>query len=144
MRSILCLFVVCLFTTTAAAQFSTKGAAARNAVPPAEPGQKKAMNEKARPGKAAAAADQASADTDLADALLIAMDTDHDGVVTKIEYREALKALAKVHKDKQGAMVVPDKAATDPAAAAPGADTGVGQGQGVAGGAAGANQRNNN
>src|SRR5215217_5759021 len=109
MRSILCLLVVCLCATTAAAQFSTKGAAARNAVPPAEPGQKKTTNEKTHPGKAATA-DQAGADSDLADALLNAMDTDHDGIVTKIEYREALKALAKVHKDKQGAMVVPDKA----------------------------------
>ena len=61
---------------------------------PRTPVQKKTTNEKGRPGKAGAA-DQAAADTDLADALLIAMDADHDGVVTKIEYREAMKALAE-------------------------------------------------
>jgi Ca2+-binding EF-hand superfamily protein len=142
MRSILCLLVVGLCATTAAAQFSTKGAAARNAVPPAEPGQKKAMNEKAHPGKAAAAADQAGADTDLADALLIAMDVDHDGVVSKIEMNKAMAALRKVHKDKQGNMVVPDKAAADSTAAAAGADTG--QGQAGVGAPAGANHRNDN
>lgn len=140
MRSILSLLVVCLFATTAVAQFGTKSATTRNTPPAAEPVQKKTTNEKAHSAKAAGAADQTGADSELADALLVAMDTDHDGVVTKIEYREALKALAKVHKDKQGAMAVPDKSTTDPNAAAAGADTGAGQGQGVAG----ANQRNNN
>jgi len=130
---------VCLFASTAIAQFGTKGATTRNTTPAAEPAQKKRTNEKAHPGKAAAA-DQAATDSDLADALLVAMDTDHDGVVTKIEYREALKALEKVHKDKQGAMAVPDKAKTDSTATAPGADAGAGQGQGGVG--AGANQRN--
>jgi Ca2+-binding EF-hand superfamily protein len=141
MRSILCLLVVCLFATTAAAQFGAKGATTRNAAPAADPVPKKTTNEKAHPGKAAAAADQAGADADLADALLAAMDADHDGVVTKVELNKAMAALRKVHKDKQGNMVVPDKAATDPTAAAPGADAGLGQG---AGAAAGANQRNDN
>ena len=80
---------------------------------PADATPKKTTNERAS-GKAAAAADQAGSDADLAGALLIAMDTDHDGIVTKIEYREAMKALGKVHKDTKGNMTVPDKAATDP------------------------------
>jgi Ca2+-binding EF-hand superfamily protein len=146
MRSILCLLVVCLFATTAAAQFGGKnGAAARPATPPADGVQKKATNEKGHPGKAAAAADQAGADADLADALLIAMDTDHDGIVTKIEMNKAMAALRKVHKDNKGNMVVPDKAATDPnAAAAAGADAGLAQDQAGAGAAAGVDQRNDN
>jgi Ca2+-binding EF-hand superfamily protein len=146
MRSILCLLVVCLFATTAAAQFGGKnGAATRTATPPADAGQKKTANEKGHPGKAAAAADQAGADADLADALLIAMDTDHDGIVTKIEMNKAMAALRKVHKDNKGNMVVPDKAATDPnAAAAAGADAGLGQDQAGAGAAAGVDQRNDN
>lgn len=144
MRSILCVLVVCLFATTAVAQFGKNGAAARNTAPPADQVQKKTTNEKGRPGKAVAA-DQAGADADLADALLIAMDTDHDGIVTKIEYRDAMKALAKVHKDTKGNMIVPDKAAADPnAAAAAGADTGLGEGQGGVGAAPTADGRNNN
>src|SRR6188508_2408595 len=91
MRSVLCLAVVCLFATTAAAQFGKVGAVPRTTTPPADAAAKKTTNEKAHPGKAAPAADQAGADADLADALLIAMDTDHDGIVTKIEYREAMK-----------------------------------------------------
>jgi Ca2+-binding EF-hand superfamily protein len=139
MRSILCLLVVFLSATTAGAQFSTKGAAARTATPAAEPVQKKTTNEKSHPGKATAA-DQAAADSELADALLIAMDVDHDGVVTKVELNKAMAALRKVHKDKQGNMVVPDKAAADSTAAAPGADAAQDQG----GAPNGANQRNNN
>ena len=42
------------------------------------------------------------------------MDADHDGVVTKNEMNKAMAALRKVHKDKQGNMTMPDKAATDP------------------------------
>ena len=137
MRSVLCLLVVCLFATTAVAQFKT-GAAARNAAPPADTAQKKTTNEKAHPAKATAA-DQAAADTELADALLIAMDADHDGVVTKIEMNKAMAALRKVHKDAKGNMVVPDKAAADPTAA-PGADAGVAQSAAPAGG----DQRNDN
>jgi Ca2+-binding EF-hand superfamily protein len=140
MRSVLCLLVVCLFATTAAAQFGRVGATARNTEPPADATPKK-TNDKGHPGKAAAAADQAGADADLADALLIAMDTDHDGIVTKIEMNKAMAALRKVHKDSKGNMTVPDKAATDPNAAQ-GAD--VGQGQDTAGALAGADQRNNN
>ena len=143
MRSVLCLMVVCLFATTAAAQFGKVGATARNTAPPADATPKKTTNEKAHPGKAAAAADQAGADADLADALLIAMDTDHDGVVTKIEMNKAMAALRKVHKDNKGNMVVPDKAATDPNATQ-GADAGAAQGQDAAGAPAGADQRNNN
>jgi Ca2+-binding EF-hand superfamily protein len=133
-----------LFATTAAAQFGKNGAAARNVAPAADQVQKKTANEKVHPGKAGAA-EQAGAETDLADALLIAMDVDRDGVVTKIEMNKAMAALRKVHKDNKGNMVVPDKAATDPnAAAAAGADTGLGEGQGGAGAAATADGRNNN
>jgi hypothetical protein len=145
MRSILCLLVVCLFATTAFAQFGGKnGAAARNAAKPADTTAKKTTNEKAHAGKAAAG-DQAGADTDLADALLIAMDADHDGVVTKVEMNKAMAALRKVHKDNKGNMVVPDKAAPDPnAAAAAGVDAGLGQGPGGVGAPATADNRNNN
>jgi hypothetical protein len=139
MRSVLCLLVVCLFATTAAAQFGKVGATARNTEPAADATPKK-TNEKGHPGKAAQAGDQAGADADLADALLIAMDTDHDGIVTKIEMNKAMAALRKVHKDNKGNMTVPDKAATDPNATQ-GADAGVGQGQGAP---AGADQGNNN
>jgi hypothetical protein len=140
MRSILCLLVVCLFATTAAAQFGGKnGAGARPATPPADAVPKKTTNEKGHPGKAAAAADQAGADADLADALLIAMDTDHDGIVTKIEMNKAMAALRKVRKDNKGNMVVPDNAATDPNAAGAGAAI---QDQAGVGAAAG-DQRNN-
>jgi len=144
MRSILSLLVVGLLATTAAAQFGTKGATTRNTTPAGEPTQKKTTNEKGHSGKAANAADQTAADSELADALLAAMDADHDGVVTKIEMNKAMVALRKVHKDKQGNMVVPDKAATDPNTTAPGADAGAGQGQDGVGAGAGANQRNNN
>jgi Ca2+-binding EF-hand superfamily protein len=129
------LFVVCIFATTAAAQFGNKAAAARNAAKSADATSKKTTNEKAHPGKAGAA-DQAAADAELVDAILMAMDTDHDGIVTKNEFRDALRALGKVHKDKQGNMTVPDKAA-DPAAA------GLAQGQGAAGAPATADGRNN-
>src|SRR6187401_726710 len=129
MRTILCLSIVCLFTTTAVAQFANKGALPRNIEKPADATQKKtATAEKGRAGKAPAA-DPAGADTDLADALLIAMDTDHDGVVTKIEMNKAMAALRKVHKDTKGNMTVPEKAGADPnAAVGGGADAGFGQG----------------
>ena len=145
MRSVLCLFVVCMLSTPAAAQFSGKeGAALRNAAKAADAAAaKKPANEKAQNGKAGAA--QAN-DSDLTDALLVAMDTDHDGVVTKLEYRDALKALAKVHKDKQGAMAVPAQAAANPNAAnTPNPqDAGLGQGPGGVGAPATADGRNNN
>ena len=50
MRSSLCLFIVCLFASTAAAQFGPKGAAARNAAPPPDTAQKKTTNEKGHAG----------------------------------------------------------------------------------------------
>src|SRR4051812_41994551 len=141
MRSILCLLVVCVFATTAVAQFKN-GVTPRTATKSAETTQKKTANEKGRTAKAPAA-EQVGADSELANALLVAMDADHDGVVTKVEFREAMKALGIVHKDKQGNMTVPDKAATD-ATAATGADAGLGQGKGGVGAAATADGRNNN
>jgi Ca2+-binding EF-hand superfamily protein len=142
MRSVSCLLVVCMFATTAAAQFGTKGSTTRTAARPADTTQKKTTTEKGHLGKAAAG-DQAAADTDLANALLAAMDIDGDGVVTKIEMNKAMAALRKVHKDAKGNMVVPDKAATDPnAATAAGADPT--QGPGGVGAAATGDARNNN
>ncbi len=141
MRSGLCLLVVCIFATTAAAQFGGKnGPATRPAAPAADAPAKKTTNEKGHPAKANAG-DQAAAETELTDALLIAMDTDHDGVVTKIEMNKAMAALRKVHKDSKGNMVVPDKAAADATAAAPGADAALGQGGAAA---PAGDQRNNN
>jgi Ca2+-binding EF-hand superfamily protein len=138
MRSVLCLLVVCLFATTASAQFGKVGSAtARNTEPVADASPKK-TNEKGHPGKAAPAGDQAGADADLVEALLTAMDTDHDGIVTKIEMNKAMAALRKVHKDSKGNMTVPDKAGTD-TNAAQGAD--AGQGPGGAGATAGADQQ---
>jgi Ca2+-binding EF-hand superfamily protein len=142
MRLVLTLLAVCMFATTAAAQFGTKGSTTRPAVRPSDTTQKKTTTEKGHPGKVAAA-DQAAADTDLANALLAAMDTDGDGVVSKIEMNKAMAALRKVHKDNKGNMVVPDKAATDPnAAAAAGVDPT--QGPGGVGAAATGDARNNN
>src|SRR3954471_6742224 len=60
MRSVLCLLVVCLFATTAVAQFGKVGATPRNTAPPAD-GTPKKTNDKGHPGKAAAAGDQAGA-----------------------------------------------------------------------------------
>ncbi len=139
MRSILCVLVVCLFATTAAAQFNNDGATGvRNAARTTDATSRKTTDKghAEHPAKVSAA-DQAAAETELANALLAVMDRDGDGVVTKAEYAKALAALRKVPKDKQGNMVVPDKAAADPnAAAAAGADptqAGAG-GQAAAGG----------
>jgi Ca2+-binding EF-hand superfamily protein len=143
MKSILSLFLVCLIATAAAAQFGGKnGAALRNAARPTDTTTKKTTNEKGHPAKANAE-DQAAAETELANALLVAMDTDKDGVVTKIEYGKAMAALRKVHTDTKGNRVVPDgaAAAADKAAAGAGAD---GQGQAGAGPGAGADNRANN
>jgi Ca2+-binding EF-hand superfamily protein len=128
-----------LFATTAAAQFGKVGTTGRAATPPADATPKKTTNDKGHPGKAAAGGDQA--DTDLADALLIAMDTDHDGIVTKIEMNKAMAALRKVHKDNKGNMTVPDKAGAD-TNAAQGPD--AGQDPTAAGATAGGDRRNDN
>jgi hypothetical protein len=143
MKSILSLFVVCLVASTAAAQFGGKNALPRNAARPAETTQKKTTTEKGHPAKANAE-DQAAAETEMVNAILLAMDTDKDGVVTKIEYGKALAALRKVHKDGKGNMVVPDGATpatpADPNAAGAGANAGQAQpGAGV-----GVNNRANN
>jgi Ca2+-binding EF-hand superfamily protein len=143
MKTILSLFAVCLMTTTAAAQFGGKnGAALRNSARPTETTQKKTASDKGHPGKANAE-DQAAAETELVNAILLAMDADKDGVVSKMEYGKALAALRKVHKDKQGNMVVPENATPatpgDPKAAAE-----AGPGQAGAGPAVGAGNRNNN
>ena len=42
------------------------------------------------------------------------MDTDGDGVVTRIEFGKAMAAMHKVHKDPKGNMTVPEKAAEPP------------------------------
>lgn len=142
MRSILCLLVVCLFATTAAAQFGAKGVAARNAAPAADATPKKTVNNKGT-AKKAGAAEQASVEAEVIDAILVAMDLDHDGVVSQKEMTKTLAALRKVAKDKQGNITVPENAGTNPDAA-PGADAGLGQGPGGVGAPADANQRNNN
>jgi hypothetical protein len=80
----------------------------------------------------------------MVNAILLAMDTDKDGVVTKIEYGKALAALRKVHKDAKGNMAVPDNA-TPAAPGDPKAATGANAGQGQAGApAVGADNRGNN
>src|SRR6185436_214973 len=79
--------------------------------------------------------DQAAADTDLANALLAAMDTDGDGVVTKAEMTKALAALRRVPKDSKGKMTVEKTANAN--AAGPGAGPEAGQGNPGIGAAAG-------
>ena len=59
----------------------------------------------------AKAGEQAAEQADLAGAILAVMDTDGDGVVTRIEFGKAMAALHKVHKDPKGNMTVPEKAA---------------------------------
>lgn len=145
MRSILSLFIVCVIASTAAAQFGNKnGASLRNAARTTDAGAKKATTEKAHPAKASAE-EQAAAETELVNAILLAMDTDKDGVVTKTEYGKALAALRKVHKDAKGNMVVPDGATPatpgDPNAAA-GTNAGLGQGGAPAVGAENRNINN--
>lgn len=112
MRQFLCLAIVCVFAASSAAQVN--GRTSRTA--------KSADGAGATPHKSADAkkADQAEADEKLVAALLAAMDTDKDGVVTKSEMAHALAALHKVKKDPKGNITVPDKAAdaTDPNAAA--------------------------
>src|SRR5690348_13845282 len=68
MRSALCLLVVCLFGTTATAQFGNVGSTTRTTTPPADATPKKATNEKTHAGKVAAK-NEPAADSDLADAL---------------------------------------------------------------------------
>jgi Ca2+-binding EF-hand superfamily protein len=115
MRSFLCVSLVCLFATTAAAQFS-KNPPTRSTARTAEATPRKTA-EKARTDRTAKATDQATAETDLANALLAIIDTDGDGIVTKVEMTKAMAALHKVHKDKQGNITVAAKPAdTDPAA----------------------------
>jgi len=123
-----------VFATTAAAQVNKGAATARYAAKPADATPKKTTNPKGNAGKAGAA-EQAGVEAEVIDAILIAMDADHDGIVSQKEMTKALAALRKVPKDKQGNITTPDKAATDPNAA--GADAGLAQG-------AVADGRNNN
>jgi Ca2+-binding EF-hand superfamily protein len=143
MKSILSLFVVCLIASTAAAQFGGKnGAALRSAARPADTTQKKTTNEKGHPAKANAE-DLAAAETEMVNAILLAMDTDKDGVVSKIEYGKAMAALRKVHVDAKGNRAVPENA-TPATAADPKAGADAGQGQPGAGQGVGADNRANN
>jgi len=141
MRSILSFLIVCLFTTTAVAQFGNKAAAPQNTEPAADTTQKKAVNSKGT-AKKAGAAEHAAVEEQVIDAILVAMDLDHDGVVSQKEMTKTLAALRKVSKDRQGNITVPENTSTT-ANAAPAADLGFGQGQG-AGAPTGADQRNDN
>jgi Ca2+-binding EF-hand superfamily protein len=133
MRLFLCVSVVFLFASTAAAQFG-KNYATRTAARSTDAAPHKTADN-GHADRAAKAADQAAAEVDLAGAILAVMDTDGDGVVTRIEFGKAMAALRKVHKDPKGNMTVPEKSAD--AAAAGGADATQQNGQGaqpVAGG----------
>jgi EF hand len=131
MRLLLCVSLMFMFTTSAVAQF--KNPPARGTGKSTESTERKTA-EKGHPDRAAKAADQASAETDLANALLAIMDTDGDGVVTSIEYSKALKAINKVKKDNKGNRAY-NKPADANATAAGGDPAQVGAA--AAGGAAG-------
>src|SRR5437879_82301 len=81
MRSLLCVTFVFLFAASAAAQFKNP--------PPRSTTRSNTTTERKTAEKgtdrATKAADQATAETDLANSLLAIMDTDGDGIVTKIE-----------------------------------------------------------
>lgn len=136
MRSILCLLVVGVFATTAAAQFKN-GVPKKNTAAAEDATQKKAANAKGNAGKAGAA-EQAAVEAEVVDKILAAMDLDQDGVVSQKEMTKALAALRKVPKDKQGNITVPEGAVADPNAAA-----GVAQGPNGAGAPADGRNVNN-
>jgi Ca2+-binding EF-hand superfamily protein len=143
MRSILSLLVVCAIATTAAAQFGGKnGAALRNAARPTDTAQKKMANDKGHSAKANAE-EQAATEAEMVNAILLAMDADKDGVVSRVEYGKALAALRKVHKDPRGNMTVPE-GATPATGADSKAGADIGQGQAGVGPAVGTNNRNIN
>src|SRR3954466_5218629 len=130
MRLFLSLSLVFVITTTAAAQFgktpSTRTAKATDTTT-------RKTTDRTRTDRATKTADQAGADTDLANKLLAAMDADGDGTVTPVEYKKALAALHKVHKDPKGNMTY-EKSAEDNANAtnAAGADPAQGAAAGAA------------
>jgi EF hand len=101
MRTLLCMSVVLVFTTTAHAQFGGKDGLPRTTARNADATQRKTAD-KAHSDHAAKATEQAGTETDLANALLAVMDTDGDGIVTSIEYSKALKAINKIKKDSKG------------------------------------------
>lgn len=140
MRLFLCVSLAFLFATTAVAQ-NNRPSTLRSAARTTDTTQRKTAD-RTHTDRATKAADQANADTELANALLAAMDTDGDGVVTKTEYAKALAALHKVKKDSKGNMQVGEKAA-DTNAAAGGNDPGqAGAGTAAAGAAAGVGRGN--
>ncbi len=135
MRLFLCISLVFLFATTAVAQ-NNRNSTLRSAARTSDTTQRK-TTDRTHTDRAAKAADQANADAELANALLAAMDTDGDGVVTKAEFAKAMSAIHKVKKDSKGNMQVTEKAA-DTNAAATGNDPGqAGPGAAAAGAGAG-------
>ncbi|HEX5471314.1 MAG TPA: EF-hand domain-containing protein [Lacipirellulaceae bacterium] len=130
MRVFLCISVVFLFIGNALAQVGPNDSrtAARS-----NDGDTKRTAENGHADRAAKAAELAKEQSDLAGAILAAMDTDGDGVVTRIEFGKAMAALRKVHKDAKGNMMVPEKAAAAAAASADGAQQNGQSGQPVAG-----------
>jgi Ca2+-binding EF-hand superfamily protein len=136
MRQFLCLAIVCLFATASVAQNNTHTARTAKSADSASATPHKTAEEKK--------ADQAEADEKLVAALLAAMDTDKDGIVTRAEMAHAMAVLHKFKKDPKGNMTVPDKVAdsTDPNAAAAN-DSNNPNPQGPAGAGAGAEARGN-
>jgi EF hand len=132
MRLFLCVSLAFLFATPAIAQVNGRNSTLRSAARSTDTTQRKTAD-RTHTDRATKAADQASADTELANALLLAMDTDGDGVVTKAEYGKAMSALHKVKKDTKGNMQVGEKAADTNAAAAGNDPTQAGPGLAAAG-----------
>jgi Ca2+-binding EF-hand superfamily protein len=131
MRSLLCVSLVFMFATTAAAQFSKS--VPRTSTKTSDTAARK-TTEKARPERPGKGADQANTDSDLANSILAIMDTDGDGIVTKAEFGKAMAALRKVHKDKQGNMQVDKLSNGADAVAGADATNGAGGPNGGAGG----------
>lgn len=131
MKSLLCVSFVLLFAATVSAQFN-KNSPARNGARATDATERKPAEK--GPDRATKAADQANAEAELENALLAAMDTDHDGVVTKIELTKAMAALrkAQARKDKSTGNITFDKPA-DANAADPAVAGGADQTQGGAG-----------
>src|SRR3954453_15133533 len=129
MRLFLSLSLVFVITITAAAQFG-KTPSTRNTAKATDTTTRK-TTDRTRTDRATKTADQAGAAAGLANKLLAAMDSDGDGTVTAVEYKKALAALHKVHKDPKGNMTYEKSAEDNANANAAGADPAQGAAAGA-------------
>lgn len=99
MRSLLCVSLVFLFATSAAAQFG-KNPDLRRVDPPADAKEGKAGDKK--PAEPVAPVDAAGPAAAAPNAMFAAIDADGDGVISKTELRKAIAALKKLDTDNDG------------------------------------------